>query len=1223
MSRLLRYCWRYRREVVTVMVAAVVGMAAAATVPLLERSIVDKATSGDGGSIWPLVGVLAGLGLLSFAASFQRRYHSGRLVTSVQHDLRTDIFAAVSKLDGYGQDRLDVGQIVSRATADVAMSQTLVSSLPLAVGNLVLFVTSLVAMFVLSPLLTLVALATGPVAWWINARGRRTLFPATWDAQQQSAAVAGVIDDAIAGVRVVKGFGQEDQEQARLAMAASRLFASRIRSLRLGSWYKAKLQAVPALGQVGVLALGGILAVRGSITLGTFLAFSAYLALLAGPVQAMTRLVAVLAQARASLSRVYDVIDSRPQVADDPGAMALPGVGAPEVCLDDVTFGYVPSRPVLHGLTLRVRPGETVALIGASGSGKSTVSLLLPRFYDPQSGTVRVGGYDVRELTLDSLRARIGLVLEESFLFSESLRANIAFGRPGASDEEVVAAARAAGAHGFIQALPDGYDTIIGERGLTLSGGQRQRVALARALLTGPDIVILDDAMSAVDAAVEAEIRRTLRDVLRGRTTLLIAHRRATLELADRIAVLDEGRLVDMGTEAELAARCARYRLLVSGPGEDAEGLDAGELPADPGEPLWDAGHAPAPIAREPRRGQGAGPAAIFDLMGGTAEMLARVAALPPARDEPGVDEPSACAPGPPPTFGALVRPFVVPLLAAVVLVALDAAAGLALPLLTRDGIDRGVVAGAPRTVLLVAAIALALVLTNLFVVRAHVLLTTRTGERVLYALRLRMFAHLQRLGLDFYERETSGTILTRMTADTDAVALFIQDGLTVTVVSLLTVAGILAALLVLSPELGVVALAALPLALAATLVFRTVSRRAYADAREKEGRVNAELRENVAGLRVTQAYRREAHNQARFTERSDSYRASRARAQRATALYFPFAELLATLVTAAVLLIGVNLVRTGALTAGALIAYLIYIELFFTPLQQLSQVFDLYQRAVVGLRRAWELLRLPTSTPERVDPVRVPAHLHGEVELDAVRFRYAVGAPEALCGVSLRVAPGETVALVGATGAGKSTLVKLVCRFYDPTGGAVRVDGVDVRDLDLTGFRRRLALVPQESYLFPGTVRDAIAYGRPSATNAEVEAAARAAGAHEMVRRLAGGYLHPVAERGRNLSAGQRQLLALARAQLVTPDILLMDEPTAALDLATEAAVAAAMLGAGQSRTTIVIAHRLTTAARADRIAVLDGGRIVEIGTHDELLSAGGAYAGLWHAYASAVPVS
>ena len=345
--------------------------------------------------------------------------------------------------------------------------------------------------------------------------------------------------------------------------------------------YNPALQAIPALGQVGVLALGGYLAVEGNITLGTFLAFSTYLAQLVGPVRTLSTLLTIGQQARASVIRVFEVIDSKPVVTEKPDAIALDRAATPDVELDDVTFGYVASQPVLRGLTLHVRPGETVALVGTSGSGKSTISMLLPRFYDVQDGSVRIGGHDVRDLTMDSLRASIGLVMEESFLFSESVKANIAYGRPDATDEQVIAAAKQAEAHEFIMELPNGYETVIGEQGLTLSGGQRQRVSLARALITDPRVLLLDDATSAVDARVEAEIHATLHRVMAARTTLLIAHRRSTLELADRVAVLDGGRLVDVGTATELEARCPLYRLLLAGPGDDAEGIDAGEVEVD------------------------------------------------------------------------------------------------------------------------------------------------------------------------------------------------------------------------------------------------------------------------------------------------------------------------------------------------------------------------------------------------------------------------------------------------------------------------------------------------------------------------------------------------------------------------------------------------------------------------------------------------------------------
>jgi ATP-binding cassette subfamily B protein len=338
--------------------------------------------------------------------------------------------------------------------------------------------------------------------------------------------------------------------------------------------------------------------------------------------------------------------------------------------------------------------------------------------------------------------------------------------------------------------------------------------------------------------------------------------------------------------------------------------------------------------------------------------------------------------------------------------------------------------------------------------------------------------------------------------------------------------------------------------------------------------------------------------------------------AQRLVATYFPFVQFLSAVADALVLGVGATLVPSGALTVGALIAFLLYIDMFFSPIQQLSQVFDSWQQTRVSVARIAELMALDTLTPSPADPVE-PGSLRGEVTLTDVRFRYPTAAgPDALRGLALEVAPGETVALVGETGAGKSTVVKLLARFYDPVAGSVAVDGHDLRSLDLHEFRSRLGYVPQEAFLFTGSVRDNIAYGRPSATDAEVEAAARAVGAHDTIAALPNGYLTVLTERGGSLSSGQRQLIALARAELADAALLLLDEATSNLDLATESRVTAAMRRVSRNRTTIVIAHRLQTARLADRIALLDQGRVAEMGTHESLLELDGAYARMWRAF-------
>ena len=632
----------------------------------MQRQIIDNVIVTQRESIWPLAGLLVIAAAVNFGGIYLRRYRGGKLSLDVQHDLRTELFDSLSRLDGARQDEIHTGQLVGRSISDLNMVQSILSMVPITLGNLVLFVLSIGIMVVLSPVLTIVTVAVAPALWMIALASRRKLFPASWHAQQQSGDVAGVVDEAIGGVRVVKGFGQEEQEQERLEEASRNLFASRLRMVRLTARYNPALTAIPSLGMVGVLALGGWLAIQGSITLGTFLAFSAYLALMSGPVRTLTMMVTIGQEARASVIRVFDIIDSRPAISDKPDAIELPPDAA-GLSFDDVRFGYVPSEPVLRGLSLRVEPGETVAVVGASGSGKSTLALLLPRFYDPQAGSVRIGGYDVADVTRDSLRAAIGLVMEDSFLFSDTIRANIAYGRPDATDEQVIAAAQAAQAHEFIARLPQGYDTVVGEQGLTLSGGQRQRVALARALVTDPRLLLLDDATSAIDPRLEAEIHAALREVMRGRTTLIIAHRRSTLNLADRIVVLDQGRVADSGTHEELNERCPLYRRLITGTEDDeaaagahmrpalgtlrpvdtvedaldpAGTLAGGELasrrPAAAGRrALWGAGR-PDPWAAA---GGGAGNiTGTFESLPPSPELLAQVDALPPAKDTPDVD---------------------------------------------------------------------------------------------------------------------------------------------------------------------------------------------------------------------------------------------------------------------------------------------------------------------------------------------------------------------------------------------------------------------------------------------------------------------------------------------------------------------------------------------------------------------------------------------------------
>jgi ATP-binding cassette, subfamily B, bacterial len=553
-----------KRQRAGIAVGVLVGLcwtAGKVVVPVLVgRAIDDGIEARDLDAVVPLALAIGVAGLVAAVFTGLRRYWAFREARRLEARLRDRLFAHVQRMHFAYHDETQTGELMSRGNTDLQQVQNAVVMIPLTISNAVTVVAVTVILVSVNPLLALLALGSLPFVNFLGKRFSSRLHPAVMSIQRESAELASVVEETVAGVRVVKGFGAEGVQARRLRVEADDVYEASMDAARVRATYLPALELLPNIGLIAVLAYGGHLVINGGLTLGQLVTFNFYVIMLIWPLRMLGMIVAQFQRALAASERVAEVLSAEPVIVDDPAAPPLAATRG-EVRFSDVTFGYATSpEPVLQHLDLVVPAGTSLALVGATGSGKSTIARLIPRFYDVDGGRVLIDGTDVRSARLASVRRAVGIVFEDTFLFSDSIAANIAFADPDVDNAAIERAARLAGAHDFIVGLPDGYRTEIGERGFSLSGGQRQRIAIARAILADPQVLILDDATSSVDPTKEHEIRDALREVMTNRTTIVIAHRPATIALADRVALLDGGRIVAEGTHDDLLATDARYR---------------------------------------------------------------------------------------------------------------------------------------------------------------------------------------------------------------------------------------------------------------------------------------------------------------------------------------------------------------------------------------------------------------------------------------------------------------------------------------------------------------------------------------------------------------------------------------------------------------------------------------------------------------------------------------